>query len=115
MDYITRADALQILRNMRRFETGLKSFFASFDYDLHENLGRRNILLSNAQEKDGGFRCLFLIDKHSNHAYKKDQIYSFDNGVIINGLVSLYKETNKPYLIKSAEKCANWLKLLDWS
>ena len=52
MDYITRADALQILRNMRRFETGLKSFFASFDYDLHENLGRRNILLSNAQEKE---------------------------------------------------------------
>lgn len=52
MDYITRADALQILRNMRRFETGLKSFFSSFDYDLHENLGRRNILLSNAQEKE---------------------------------------------------------------
>lgn len=52
MDYITRADALQILRNMRRFETGLKAFFARFDYDLHENLGRRNILLSNAQEKE---------------------------------------------------------------
>ena len=76
---------------------------------LKKGLHAAKWLISNAQEKDGGFRCLFLIDKHSNHAYKKDQIYSFDNGVIINGLVSLYKETNEPYLIKSAEKCANWL------
>ena len=66
-------------------------------------------LISNAQEKNGGFRCLFLIDKNSSHAHKKDQIYSFDNGVIINGLVSLYKETKKSFLIKSAEKCGNWI------
>lgn len=52
MDYITRADALQILKNMNMFEVGLKSFFARFEYNLHENLGRRNILLSNAQEKE---------------------------------------------------------------
>ena len=52
MDYITRDDALQILKNMNMFENGLKSFFARFEYDLHENLGRRNILLSNAQEKE---------------------------------------------------------------
>ena len=37
----------------------------------------------------------FLIDKNSSHAHKKDQIYSFDNGVIINGLVCLYKQTKK--------------------
>ncbi len=66
-------------------------------------------LISNAQEKNGGFRCLFLIDKNSSHAHKKDQIYSFDNGVIINGLVSLYKETKKSFLIKAAEKCGNWI------
>ena len=66
-------------------------------------------LISNAQENNGGFRCLFLIDKNSSHAHKKDQIYSFDNGVIINGLVSLYKETKKSFLIKSAEKCGNWI------
>jgi len=52
MDYITRADALQILKNMYMFESGLKAFFSKFEYDLHENLGRRNILLSNAQEKE---------------------------------------------------------------
>ena len=66
-------------------------------------------LITNAQEKNGGFRCLFLIDKNSSHAHKKDQIYSFDNGVIINGLVCLYKETKKKFLIKSAEKCGNWI------
>ena len=76
---------------------------------LDKGLEAAKWLISNAQEKDGGFRCLFLIDKNSSHAHKKDQIYSFDNGVIINGLVSLYKETKKPYLIKSAEKCGNWI------
>jgi len=50
--YITREDAIGILRGMCSFERGLKSFFARYGYDLHENLGRRNILLSNAQEKE---------------------------------------------------------------
>ncbi len=76
---------------------------------LNKGLEAAKWLISNAQEKNGGFRCLFLIDKNSNHAHKKDQIYSFDNGVIINGLVSLYKETKKSFLIKSAEKCGNWI------
>ena len=82
--------------------TGEKKF-------LDKGLKAAKWLISNAQEKNGGFRCLFLIDKNSSHAHKKDQIYSFDNGVIINGLVSLYKETKKKYLLKSAEKCGNWI------
>ena len=76
---------------------------------LEKGLKAAKWLISRAQEKNGGFRCLFLIDKNSSHAHKKNQIYSFDNGIIINGLVSLYKETKKPFLIKSAEKCANWI------
>ena len=68
--------------------TGEKKF-------LDKGLKAAKWLISNAQEKNGGFRCLFLIDKNSSHAHKKDQIYSFDNGVIINGLVNLYKETKK--------------------
>ena len=76
---------------------------------LDKGLDAAKWLISNAQERNGGFRCLFLIDKNSSHAHKKDQIYSFDNGVIINGLASLYKETNRAFLIKSAEKCANWI------
>ncbi len=66
-------------------------------------------LTKNAMHKSGGFRCLFLIDKSSPHAFKQNQIYSFDNGVILNGFVSLYKLTKKKFLIKNAIKCGNWL------
>ena len=66
-------------------------------------------LIKNALHKNGGFKCLFLIDKTSLHAYKKNQIYSFDNGVILNGFVSLYKVTKKKFLLKKAIKCADWL------
>ncbi len=62
-----------------------------------------------ALHKNGGFKCLFLIDKTSKHAFKKDQIYSFDNGVILNGFVSLYKITKKKFLLNNAIKCGNWL------
>jgi hypothetical protein len=76
---------------------------------LEKGLKSAKWLISNAQEKNGGFRCLFLIDKSSSHVHKQNQIYSFDNGVILNGLVALYKETKKIFLIKSAKKCASWI------
>ena len=76
---------------------------------LEKGLKSAKWLISNAQEKNGGFRCLFLIDKSSSHSHKKNQIYSFDNGIILNGLVALYKETKKAFLIKSAKKCASWI------
>ena len=66
-------------------------------------------LSTYALHKNGGFKCLFLIDKESPHAFKQNQIYSFDNGVILNGFVSLYKITKKTFLIKNAIKCGNWL------
>ena len=62
-----------------------------------------------ALHKNGGFKCLFLIDKSSPHAFKQNQIYSFDNGVILNGFASLYKITKKKFLLKNAIKCGNWL------
>lgn len=52
MLYITREEALEIITRMQKFETCLGNLFADFEYDLHENLGRRNILLSNVQEKE---------------------------------------------------------------
>jgi rhamnogalacturonyl hydrolase YesR len=66
-------------------------------------------LIKNAQHTNGGFKCLFMIDKKSPHQFKEDLIYSFDNGVILNGLCSLYKITKKYFLLNSANKCANWL------
>ena len=79
-----------------------------FQY-LEKGLKAAKWLISNAQEKNGGFRCLFLIDKNSRHAHKQNQMYTFDNGIILNGLVSLYKETKKYFLLKSAKKCAHWI------
>jgi rhamnogalacturonyl hydrolase YesR len=66
-------------------------------------------LVKNAQDKSGGFRCLFLIDKSLKYSFKQNKIYSFDNGVILNGLVSLYKVSKEPFLLKSAKKCADWI------
>ena len=66
-------------------------------------------LIKKAQHKNGGFRCLFILDQQSPHSFKQDQIYAFDNGVILNGLVSLYKITKKKYILRSAIKCASWV------
>ena len=41
-----------------------------------------------------------LIDKKSPNFYKENLIYSFDNGVILNGLCSLYKLTKKNFFLK---------------
>jgi len=76
---------------------------------LEKGLKAAKWLIFNAQEKNGGFRCLFLIDKNSRHSHKQNQMYTFDNGIILNGLVSLYKETKKDFLLKSAKRCANWI------
>ena len=52
---------------------------------------------------------VLLLDKQSPNIFKQNQIYSFDNGVILNGLVSLYKITKKKIYFKSALKYADWL------
>lgn len=67
-----------------------------------------NWLIKNAQKKDGGFQCLFLVDNKLKHLKKKElRTYTFDNGVIINGLVNLYKITKNNKYLKSSIKCAN--------
>ena len=50
MDYITRDDALQILKNMNMFETGLKSFFARFEYDLHKKRKHKKSFQKNTSQ-----------------------------------------------------------------
>ena len=50
--YLERNDALSVIERMRIFENALKTSFENQGYDLRENLGRRNILLSMSQEKE---------------------------------------------------------------
>ena len=66
-------------------------------------------LINFAQDPSGGFKCLFLLDKKININFKSQQTYSFDNGVIINGLINLYKITKHKKYLLSATKCANWI------
>lgn len=50
--YLERDDALGVIERMRIFENALKASFEDQGYDLRENLGRRNILMSMSQEKE---------------------------------------------------------------
>ncbi len=48
--YVTKKMATEALANMQSFHSELDSLYSKYDFDLKENLGRRNILLSQAQE-----------------------------------------------------------------
>jgi len=50
--YITREDVLEVIGRMQDLEHKLGNLFANHNYDLRENLGRRNQLLSCVQEKE---------------------------------------------------------------
>ena len=68
-----------------------------------------NWLIKRAQLSFGGFRCFELIDKNLKILDKSNLTYSFDNGVILNGLINLYKITKKKKYLNSANKCGDWL------
>jgi hypothetical protein len=48
---LKRQDAITALRNMKLFHDECRALFCKHGFDLLDNLGRRNILLSQAQEK----------------------------------------------------------------
>lgn len=49
--FITREDSIKALHKMKRFHEDLEEVMRKHDFNLFENLGRRNILMSQAQEK----------------------------------------------------------------
>ena len=51
MAYITRNMSVQAIKNMKGFHDELLSTFKKFDMDFTTDLGRRNIIMSHAQEK----------------------------------------------------------------
>ena len=50
--YITKDDAREILTRMKGFESDLRGVYENWEYDFRENLGRRNALVSMAQETE---------------------------------------------------------------
>jgi len=51
-NYIDKNDTIEVLKNMQSFENELDAVFKLRGYNLRENLGRRNQLLSMSQEKE---------------------------------------------------------------
>lgn len=65
-------------------------------------------LVRTAHEPTGGFRCLFPLAP-SRFEYKNNQIYAFDCGVILNGLVELYRATHNPKYLAASVSVGDWL------
>ena len=51
MGYLTREMALSAIRNMKGFHGDAHALFDQYDIDFLDNLGRRNIIMSQVQEK----------------------------------------------------------------
>ena len=68
-----------------------------------------NWLINRAQDEMGGIRCLFLIDKKLKYQKKESLVYSFDNGVIITGLINIYKITKNKIYLNAAIKSADFI------
>ena len=49
--YLTRADAIEAIKNMKSFHDECMFLYERHEMDFLDNLGRRNIVLSHAQEK----------------------------------------------------------------
>lgn len=60
MNYVDKDIASRALKEMKRFHDDIVSLYASYNMDLLDNLGRRNIVMSQAQEK---FFSQFLSEK----------------------------------------------------
>ena len=82
-------------------ETGDPDFLSSAS-------GAGNWLVRTTHEETGGFRCLYPL--HSTQFdYKHNQIYTFDCGVILSGLVNLFRATGKAGYLASAVTVADWM------
>ena len=65
-------------------------------------------LLNATHESSGVFRCIYPL-RPSQFDFKKNQLYAFDNGVILNGLVNLYRASKQRKYLAPAVKAADWL------
>ncbi len=70
--------------------------------------GAGDWLVRTAYQPDGGFRCLFPLVP-SRYEFKHSQLYTFDTGVILSGLVNLYRATQRPLILAAAVTTADWL------
>lgn len=65
-------------------------------------------LLNTTHEPNGGFHCNHPLIAERKE-FKRNQQYAFDNGIILNGLVCLYRATKDEVWLASAVTAADWL------
>ena len=70
--------------------------------------GAAEWLLRTAHPETGGFRCLWPLAP-SRFDYKFGQIYAFDTGVIVSGLVDVYRATGDDRYLAAAVRAGDWL------
>jgi methionyl-tRNA formyltransferase len=62
--------------------------------------------LLSIQDVSGAFPTAFYFDNKEN---KPKEFVTFDIGMVLNGLVNLFRETNEEKYLNSAKKTADWL------
>lgn len=55
-----------------------------------------------------GYRCLMPLEE-SSFDYKHDKVYTFDCGIILNGLVNLFRVTQDERYLEEAMSAGDWL------
>lgn len=75
---------------------------------LNSARGAGDWLSRTAHPATGGFRCLYPIES-TRFDYKNNQVYIFDTGVIISGLVDVFGATHEARYLQTAVTAADWL------
>lgn len=70
--------------------------------------GAGDWLVRTAHPATGGFRCLYPLQS-TRFDYKNSQIYTFDCGVILSGLVNLFRVTREASYLAAGVTVADWL------
>ncbi len=70
--------------------------------------GAGDWLVRTAQPSNGGFRCLYPIQS-TRFDFKYGQIFTFDCGVILSGLVDLFRATGEASYLAAAVTVGDWI------
>ena len=80
MSYLTKEMAVAAIQKMRTFHDSARDLYKNFDMDLLDNLGRRNIIMSQTQEK------FFAQELAKEHDGVREDGRTGEPDIIIEGL-----------------------------
>ena len=80
MSYLTKEMAIAAIQKMRTFHDSARELYENFDMDLLDNLGRRNIIMSQTQEK------FFAQELAKQHSGVREDGRTGEPDIIIEGL-----------------------------